>query len=1205
MDATVVILGRDFDVDDLDEISLAGVDTLTLGPVHPWQTDWQPTHYCYLTSDAVEAHAEEIRALVDGNKVKSVCLHAKFLDYFPDAVQDSRYRFHSGTVSLQEPDGEGSLENRYPPSQAPSTADLLHGITAHADTAEYDAIRCAIALGYRRIGLLGFGSSVTAEINGTGPSDTASDRHRTALNRIKIDLIKQQLDVELVNCSLTSDLYGKGLLPYRPLKDFIGKQTLDTLAILTQTRERHQIINNLKLWQHPEFTPFLHLRGREKLRLIFSFTGEADEALKAEICREYEASELLQRWFFPPEFQFFLLPPGEDVYIKVGTPNVGKKGYKSGPNQQFFRTIFALGETCQCAYFMETDCLPIRPDWLGQLCDAVQASEEFWVLGSHYRGRLPLASKLARHINGSAIYAVGNPGFIQFARQWSRILDEVVEHQDPAMAYDCVLEHFFDNEFNLDAQRQQLIPDAEGWRLFQETASYLRYTESILNYSGKPDLDSADDALLRQLRRRYSHAYVVHNRTLCEQAYVRVLGFSRRQDPVKGAIVGGFSPQEQASFDEAAFVAEVLAETQTSVVTISDRVALDQSLDGDAPYVIRYTFTSEADFNAATETLAEQGYGIVVSEWHPPAAPKDASEGHISEEHISEAVAPAPKPPAASIWYRLTSYPCQLANPGALGLLLAFKQLPNLSAIGAIAKAQVTLNPLSPEPAPPVQPAAPSPTPPSSEPAAVAAPPPEPASPPPPPPPSLEKQAAPPPNRLRYLLKRLFGYYTRWPIGVAAAIVVCSGLSTVEAIPFRRAFTVAETLLTLFLVGHAATRSDRVLASVQQQADRAMDRANGAHGRAAAGDRLTGKLQRQLEATTAQLNAQTSRNRQAVTEATNAAEALSHQTADLRQALTTLSQQNQRSLTRAFEASDRAIARADQAAEAAQQAGEAAQQADTAAQQAAQQAAEAQQGANQTSQLFAQLNTTNVARFQPLGRQLTDAHLDQLLRFWGPTVNASPTLPGLGYLAHQVCLVEDACAGRLAVSIENMLARILVAQSLPQPRLSVLEIGAMFGVSLGVLHSVCRGQFESIELTAVDPLDSVPNGDAVDGVTGVPVTAQTFEHNMRRLDIPFQDVTLISGLSHEQAVLRRAGQSQYNLMILDGDRSYEGIKFDFDHYLSTLDVGGYVIFDDYDSPEWPEVKRFVDQEVRANSSLRFVGSIWNTAVFQLAYRNLL
>ena len=297
----------------------------------------------------------------------------------------------------------------------------------------------------------------------------------------------------------------------------------------------------------------------------------------------------------------------------------------------------------------------------------------------------------------------------------------------------------------------------------------------------------------------------------------------------------------------------------------------------------------------------------------------------------------------------------------------------------------------------------------------------------------------------------------------------------------------------------------------------------------------------------------------------------------------------QNAANRAAKAAGSAVERADKAMETA---GNAVERADKAMETAG--AARAQH-----TQLVQKANSLNVSLFQGFSRQLSDQDIDRLIRFWGPTLGLELKRNTLGYLAHRVCLVEDTCSGRLATTVQDALLRILLAQSIPGEHLSILEIGTLFGVNLAVLHETCRGRFPNIQLTAIDPLEGYYDKSVDDILTGIPVSREIFEHNMRRMDVPKTNVTLIQALSTTKSALKKASARKYHSLIIDGDHSYEGVKFDFEHYCQLVEPGGYIVFDDYGTAQWPEVGAYVDQEVRSHLGVELIGVEWRTAVFRV------
>ena len=445
------------------------------------------------------------------------------------------------------------------------------------------------------------------------------------------------------------------------------------------------------------------------------------------------------------------------------------------------------------------------------------------------------------------------------------------------------------------------------------------------------------------------------------------------------------------------------------------------------------------------------------------------------------------------------------------------------------------------------------------------------------------------------LLKRIARYYKRWPLAVAVVAAGLNSAAMVDALPFRWAFMGGGTALMLFLIGHAASKADYSLGVADQAQNSANDAQNSAN------DAQSTINQAQPKLTTAVNKGQRALDRLKETKAlvNQVSQQANTSVMTANQAIA----QSKASVNRANQAinqAERALEQANQATGVAKNSAEKATQATQKATQAAQQSQQAERVVNQLKRS----NTNNVTLFQPFNRQLSADHISTFENFWLPALNLDLNARSLGYLAHRICLAEDVCSGRLATSVEDMLLRILVTRSVSSKSLSILEIGSLFGINLGILYETCRDYFETIHLNAIDPLDGYYGESKFDLITNVPVTRSVFEHNMRSLDVADEDVTLIQGLSTESNVLEAAGRKQYNLFVIDGDHSYTGVKFDFEHYLAAIDVGGYIIFDDYSTDHWPDIAEYVDQEVKHHPCLEFVGASWRTAVFKVIRKDL-
>lgn len=241
----------------------------------------------------------------------------------------------------------------------------------------------------------------------------------------------------------------------------------------------------------------------------------------------------------------------------------------------------------------------------------------------------------------------------------------------------------------------------------------------------------------------------------------------------------------------------------------------------------------------------------------------------------------------------------------------------------------------------------------------------------------------------------------------------------------------------------------------------------------------------------------------------------------------------------------------------------------------------------------------NSTWYQHFNRQLRQDHVEVLQNEWRKRLSL-PTSPHiLGYMATRICLLEKQMDGRLATTVEDMLLRILVAQSIKSKSINVLEIGTLFGTGAAAIYDAIVPQFEDLHLTLLDPLEGYYNGAQADILTGKTVNQQTLERNFARVGIPKSDYSLIKQLSTDLEAIESAGKNEYDLLIIDGDHSYAGVKTDFENYAQFVKLGGYIIFDDYNSPDWPEVKQYVDEEMSNHKFVSFVGSSWRTCVYRV------
>ncbi len=231
-------------------------------------------------------------------------------------------------------------------------------------------------------------------------------------------------------------------------------------------------------------------------------------------------------------------------------------------------------------------------------------------------------------------------------------------------------------------------------------------------------------------------------------------------------------------------------------------------------------------------------------------------------------------------------------------------------------------------------------------------------------------------------------------------------------------------------------------------------------------------------------------------------------------------------------------------------------------------------------------------------RFLSRQDINAFTNDWAPKLGLEMRPQQIEYLADRIRNIEEMCSGRLATSVQNQILRLLVALGVKDADLEILEIGTLFGISMISLLDIGRERFDHVHATAVDPLEGY-YGQEVDVLTGAPVTSRVVRHNCNIMCIDSTMYTLICHRSEEEEAIKVARKRRYNWLLIDGDHSYEGVARDFENYLPLMRPGGFVLFDDYKSDDWPDIERFIDDEIMPREDLTFVGAGWRTAIFRV------
>jgi len=241
----------------------------------------------------------------------------------------------------------------------------------------------------------------------------------------------------------------------------------------------------------------------------------------------------------------------------------------------------------------------------------------------------------------------------------------------------------------------------------------------------------------------------------------------------------------------------------------------------------------------------------------------------------------------------------------------------------------------------------------------------------------------------------------------------------------------------------------------------------------------------------------------------------------------------------------------------------------------------------------------NAAWYQRFNRKLTAGHIKELETEWRKRLSVPVSKAVVGYMANRACEIERQLDGRLATAIEDVILRSLVARAVKSDRISVLEIGTLFGTGAAIMYDALANHYEQVHFTLLDPLEGYYNASQDDILTGQPIDERTLRRNLSRAGMTEDQFTLIKRLSTEPEAITEAAQRQYDVLVIDADHSYAGVKTDFENYAQFVKLGGYIIFDDYSSPDWPDVQKYVDTELSDVDYITRVGASWRTCIYRM------
>ena len=530
----IFIAGNGPSLREVDFDDLCGTDWLGMNAAYRhWdRIGVYPTIYSCLDKVVVKSHATEILRLYDERKIDKFFLVKDILEELPDFPQDDRVFFLEDMVE----------------STAPGSEIFKTAFSDKKTTGSW-AVRFAIFLGYRDIFLSGIDASyveVISEAQHTGvglelkigaevsqnpnyffddyqklgdvyqipnPERHFGNLHLQSFEAMNIDIDRLGLDVTIRNTARGSQLHRFGVYDYTPLKEALRSPELQAVAVPLTMDETQQFIRNLALWDSPAFHPLRldsPLIGRIALHLFFD--GERDERIIESVREAFTATTWVWRMFSGLKITFLAIPEMLNNYIRdrnrVDVPR------KMGPNLHFL-AVMRKCRNYRYTQLLETDCVPAKADWLTDLNAACIRQGPFWIAGAYLDTLGAVNHGLSLHINGNALYATSDAGFIAF-------LDEVFEpalrylifeKRDFSLAYDCLVSRLITHVLASSVPRSGVKRDpvlAKFHATVQANLDRFRFVRYYLNIS-HIDGEYSEDALFDTLD---GEAVIVHSRRL-------------------------------------------------------------------------------------------------------------------------------------------------------------------------------------------------------------------------------------------------------------------------------------------------------------------------------------------------------------------------------------------------------------------------------------------------------------------------------------------------------------------------------------------------------------------------------------------------------------------------------------------------------------------------------------------------------------------
>lgn len=229
-------------------------------------------------------------------------------------------------------------------------------------------------------------------------------------------------------------------------------------------RQEKTVLENLDLWN--TYTPCFSSLDTESavlgrnITFTFYVSTDRDEQLEARLLSRYEQLPLEVRQCF------------SEVNFRYSNLTGNRNNYLTGSRKMFEMMLFgelAISQDPRYALYMEPDMRPIRPGWLSKLDRLTRyPNPTFWIKGSVFRGNMHVIHQRILynllHINGNAIYNLGDPGLQEYYADYVR---------------PYVASHWTDGAYDTDIYK--FLTDETNFNFARRWAHYFQFTDMVRN----------------------------------------------------------------------------------------------------------------------------------------------------------------------------------------------------------------------------------------------------------------------------------------------------------------------------------------------------------------------------------------------------------------------------------------------------------------------------------------------------------------------------------------------------------------------------------------------------------------------------------------------------------------------------------------------------------------------------------------------------